>query len=283
MTWHHRTGILEFGPKPLLMGILNVTPDSFSDGGCFVEPSAAIENGLRQLADGAAIIDIGGESTRPGATPVPEEEELRRVLPVIEGLHRRAPQAILSIDTYKSAVACAAVEAGASIINDVGAGLWDPAMPETVRATGAGYICMHSRSRPSTMQQDPRYTDPTAEICAFLQERKHALINAGIPESRLVFDPGIGFGKTPAHNLELIAHASAFHSLQRPILWGLSRKSFIFKTLGLTPEDTRLPGGLAAHAVLLQAGGPQVWRVHDVAETRQFLDMWSHLRAARRR
>jgi len=281
MTWHHRTGTFEFGPEPLLMGILNVTPDSFSDGGCFIEPGAAIEHGLRQLADGAALIDIGGESTRPGAEPVPEAEELRRVLPVIAGLHRQAPRAVLSIDTYKSAVARAAIDAGASVINDVGAGLWDPAMPETVRSTGAGYICMHSRARPGSMQQDPRYTDPTAEISRFLLDRKHALEEDGIPENRLVFDPGIGFGKTPAHNLELIAHAAAFHRLERPILWGLSRKSFIFKTLALTPEDTRLPGGLAAHAVLLQAGGPQVWRVHDVAETRQFLRMWSHLQAAR--
>lgn len=281
MTWHHRTGIFEFGPEPLLMGILNVTPDSFSDGGCFVEPAAAIEHGLRQLADGAALIDIGGESTRPGAEPVPEDEELRRVLPVIEGLRRRAPQAVLSIDTYKSTVARAAIAAGASIINDVGAGLWDPAMPETVRTTSAGYICMHSRSRPGTMQQDPRYGDVTAEVLEFLTRRQTALIQDGLDAERLVFDPGVGFGKTPAHNLELIAHASAFHNLQRPILWGLSRKSFIFKTLGLTPEDTRLPGGLAAHAVLLQAGGPQVWRVHDVAETRQFLRMWTQLHAAR--
>lgn len=264
------------------MGILNVTPDSFSDGGCFFEPAAAIEHGLRQLADGAALIDIGGESTRPGAAPVPEDEELRRVLPVIQGLHRQAPHAILSIDTYKANVARAAIEAGASIINDVGAGLWDPAMPETVRSTGAGYICLHSRARPGTMQQDPHYSDPTAEVSAFLLARKQSLIDFGIPENCLVFDPGIGFGKTPAHNLELLTHAASFHQLKRPILWGLSRKSFIFKTLGLSPEDTRLPGGLAAHAVLLQAGGPQIWRVHDVAETRQFVRMWFHLQAARR-
>ena len=282
MIWTHRSGTIDFAQTPILMGILNVTPDSFSDGGCFVEAEAAIEHGLRQLQDGAAIIDIGGESTRPGADPVPAEEELRRVLPVIQGLHRQAPHAILSIDTYKAVVARVAVEAGASIINDVGAALWDPDMAATVRETRAGYIAMHSRARPTTMQLEPRYTDVTAEVLSFLTARKQALIGYGIDPNHIVFDPGIGFGKTPAHNLDLIAHATAFHALDRPILWGLSRKSFIFKTLGLSPDDPRLPGGLAAHAVLLQAGGPQIWRVHDVAETRQFLDMWTHLHHARR-
>lgn len=277
MKWTHRSGSFEFRDVPLLMGILNVTPDSFSDGGCFVETSAAVDHGLRLLEDGAAVLDIGGESTRPGAAPVPVEEELRRVLPVIRELRHRRPGAVLSVDTYKAEVARAAVAEGASIINDVGAGLWDPDMLPAVAETGAGYIAMHSRGRPQTMQVDPQYANVVGDILEFLSTRRHVLAASGIPAERVAFDPGVGFGKTVAHNLGIISAASAFHVLGRPIVWGLSRKSFIFKSLGLTPEQSRLPGGLAAHARLLAAGGPQLWRVHEVAETRQFIQMWKLL------
>jgi dihydropteroate synthase len=281
MIWKHRLGSLGFADNPLLMGILNVTPDSFSDGGCFVEPEAAIEHALRQVDDGAVLIDVGGESTRPGAEPVPAGLEMQRVLPVIRGIVARRPGTLVSVDTYKAEVARAAVDAGAAVINDVGGGLWDPEMPGVVRETGAGFICMHSRGRPGVMQNDPRYADVVQEVRAFLLGRKQALTDAGIPVERLLFDPGVGFGKTAGQNLELIAHAAQFAALERPVLWGLSRKSFIFKTLGLSPQDTRLPGGLAAHAALLQAGGPQIWRVHDVAETRQFITMWQAVHRAR--
>lgn len=282
MTWVHGRGKFEIGVEPLLMGIINVTPDSFSDGGCFAETEAAVEHGERLWKEGAVVLDVGGESTRPGAEPVPEGEEMRRVVPVIEGLVRRVPRAVISVDTYKAAVARAAVAAGAAVINDVGAGLWDEGMVEVVRTTGAGYICMHSRARPGTMQDCPRYENATAEVLGFLRGRQEALRGAGVEAERVVFDPGIGFGKTPAHNLELIAHAARFRELGRPVLWGLSRKSFIVKTLGLAPEDSRLPGGLAAYAALLQAGGAQVWRVHDVAETVEFVRMWHSIHRARR-
>jgi dihydropteroate synthase len=201
------------------------------------------------------------------------------VLPVIRGLRRLRPSAVLSVDTYKADVARAAVEEGASVINDVGAGLWDPGMLEVVAASGAGYIAMHSRGRPQTMQVDPQYANVVGDILEFLSTRRHAFAAAGIPAERVAFDPGVGFGKTVAHNLELVTGAAAFGVLGRPVVWGLSRKSFIFKSLGLTPEDSRLPGGLAAHARLLAAGGAQVWRVHEVAETRQFVHMWKMLHA----
>lgn len=283
VTWRHARGRLEIGDEPLLMGIINVTPDSFSDGGCFAEPEAAVEHGVRLAAEGAALLDVGGESTRPGAAPVPAEEEKRRVLPVIRELVRRVPQAVISVDTYKAEVAAAAVEAGASIINDVGAALWDPGMVDVLRQTGAGYICMHSRARPDVMQDCPHYDDVTRTVRDFLRQRQESLRQAGVEEERMTLDVGIGFGKTPAHNLELIAHAAAFRVLGRPMVWGLSRKSFIVKTLGLAPEDSRLPGGLAAHAALLQAGGAQIWRVHDVAETAEFVRMWHRIHQTRTR
>lgn len=267
------------GLTPLFMGVLNVTPDSFSDGGCFLETSAAVNHGLRLLDDGAELIDIGGESTRPGAEPVPADEEMRRILPVIRELHRLRPKAVLSVDTHKAAVAREAVGAGASVINDVGAGLWDPGMLEVVRECGAGYIGMHSRGTPRVMQTDPQYANVVADVLEFLSSRRHAYAEAGIPADHVAFDPGVGFGKTVIHNLELITQAPAFKALGRPVVWGLSRKSFIFKSLGLTPEDSRLPGGLAAHAKLLASGGPQVWRVHEVRETRQFVRMWQLLHA----
>ncbi|MDX6765743.1 MAG: dihydropteroate synthase [Candidatus Methylacidiphilales bacterium] len=284
MIWKHASGRFDIGSRPLLMGVLNVTPDSFSDGGCFLETSAAVDHGLRLLDDGADLIDIGGESTRPGAEPVPAAEEIQRVLPVIRELARLRPAAVLSVDTYKAAVAKEALQAGASVVNDVGAGLWDPEMLGVVAGGGAGYIAMHSRGTPRTMQADPHYANVTADVMEFLSSRRRALDEAGIPAERVAFDPGVGFGKTVSHNLELITQAAAFKALGRPVVWGLSRKSFIFKSLGLTPEDSRLPGGLAAHARLISAGGPQIWRVHEVAETRQFVHMWEllHNDAARR-
>jgi dihydropteroate synthase len=277
MIWKHRLGHFDVGASPLLMGVLNVTPDSFSDGGCFLETSAAVDHGLRLLDNGADLIDIGGESTRPGAEPVPAKEEMNRILPVIRELHRLRPKAVLSVDTHKAEVAREAVAVGAAVINDVGAGLWDAAMLGVVQQSGSGYIGMHSRGTPKTMQADPQYANVVADVLEFLSSRRRDYEEAGIPAENVAFDPGVGFGKTVAHNLELIAQAPAFKALGRPVVWGLSRKSFIYKSLGLTPEDSRLPGGLAAHAKLLASGGPQIWRVHEVRETRQFIGMWGLL------
>ncbi len=273
MIWRHLNGEFQIGCRPLLMGILNVTPDSFSDGGRFFLQDQALAQAEIMIREGAEILDVGGESTRPGAEPVSEEEELRRILPVIESLRRAYPALALSIDTYKSGVAAKAVSAGAAIINDVGAGLWDKKMPEVVEKTGAGYICMHSQGRPQDMQNNPVYADVLKEVQAFLRERREVLLYRGIAEDQLVFDPGIGFGKRLEDNLELLRRGDTFIDFKRPILWGLSRKSFISKLCGVAAED-RLAGGLAAYASLLQYPCPQVWRVHDVAEHAQLIRMW---------
>ncbi len=277
MIWRHRTGQVEGWKEPLLMGILNVTPDSFSDSGEFFGPEQAVPRALRMLEEGAALIDVGGESTRPGAQPVEVGEETRRVLPVIQGILQERPDALISIDTYKAEVARRACEAGVSIINDVGGGLWDPEMPTVVAETGAGYVCMHSRGRPDMMQNDPQYGDVVGEILIYLLERRAALRSAGVPDDCMVFDVGIGFGKTVEHNMELVRRARDFHQLQRPVLWGLSRKSFLFRALGRTAEFSRLGASLACKECLLRAGGPQIWRVHDVADTADYIRMRKQL------
>ena len=252
-------------PRPtLIMGIVNVTPDSFSDGGKFFDTDAAVAHALELVAQGAEILDIGGESTRPGAEPVDEAEELRRVIPVIEKLVGQT-KAALSIDTLKPAVARAALVAGASIVNDVGAHRSDPAMWQAVAAYRAGYICMHAQGTPATMQKNAAYTDVVREVGEFFQERFGKMNEQGIATDQIVFDPGIGFGKTLEHNLSLLAGLKQFQKLNRPLLLGVSRKSFIEKFSGARLNE-RLPASLAC-ATLAIDDGVQIIRTHDVGET----------------
>ncbi len=246
------------------MGILNVTPDSFFDGGRYLNEEAAIDHGLELVAQGADILDIGGESTRPGSLPVEETEELRRVIPVIEGLARQVA-APISIDTMKPAVARAAVAAGASIINDVGANRAEPEMWQIAAESGAAYVCMHMQGVPKTMQASPFYLDVVMDVARFFQERLLKLERCGVPASQIILDPGIGFGKTLEHNLQLLGNLWQFARFRRPLLIGVSRKSFIGHLAG-SETANRLPGGLAC-ACLGTAAGVHVVRVHDVAET----------------
>jgi dihydropteroate synthase len=258
-------------PRPtLLMGVVNVTPDSFSDGGRFFDSAAAVARATELVAEGADMIDVGGESTRPQATPVSEAEELRRVLPVVEQLVRRVKVPV-SIDTMKPAVAQAALQAGASIVNDVAAHRTDEAMWRVVAEAGAGYVAMHMQGTPQTMQLDPSYQDVVAEVNAFFEERLKCFARAGLREEQLVLDVGIGFGKTREHNLQLLAQLESFTKWQRPLLLGVSRKSFLGHLPGAEVNE-RLPGSLACacHAV---AAGAQIVRTHDVAPTRQAVQM----------
>jgi len=250
-----------------LMGVVNVTPDSFSDGGLYLDPAAAISHGRELAAAGAEILDVGGESTRPGAEPVAAEEELRRVVPVIEAL--RDLDCEVSVDTSKAAVAAAALDAGATIVNDVTALRGDPEMAPLCAERGATVVLMHMLGEPRTMQEDPRYGDVVAEVKAFLAKRLQAATAAGIAEERVWLDPGIGFGKTAAHNMELLRRLGELRELGRPLVIGTSRKSFIGKVNG-SPADERL-GGTIASSVLAAAEGAEVLRVHDVAEMRQAL------------
>jgi dihydropteroate synthase len=267
----------EFPGPALVMGIVNVTPDSFFDGGKFLAPEAAVTHALDLVEEGAAILDIGGESTRPGAAPVEEREELRRVLPVIEALASRV-QVPISIDTMKPGVARAAVAAGASLINDVGANRQDPAMWRLAAETGAAYVCMHMRGTPQTMQQDPVYQDVVAEIGAFFADRLTQLNHCGVPSEQIILDPGIGFGKTVEHNLQVLGRLETFGRFGRPLLLGVSRKSFIGKLLG---TDNRLAGGLACACLALEAG-VKIIRTHDVAPTLQALRMAEAILARRK-
>lgn len=247
------------------MGVVNVTPDSFSDGGLFLDPEAAIAHGRELVVMGAEILDVGGESTRPGAEPVGVEEELRRVVPVIEGLK----DARVSVDTSKAPVAAAALDAGAEIVNDVTALRGDPEMAALCAERGAAVVLMHMLGEPRTMQEDPRYEDVVDDVKAFLVERMEAAVAAGIDEERVWLDPGIGFGKTAAHNMELLRRLGELRELGRLLVVGTSRKSFIGKVDG-SPADQRL-GGTIASSVLAAAEGADVLRVHDVAELRQAL------------
>lgn len=255
------------------MGIVNVTPDSFSDGGKFFDAEVAVAHALKLVADGAEILDIGGESTRPGATPVSEAEELRRVIPVIQKLSAQVKLPI-SIDTTKPAVARAALDAGASIINDVGAAthLDDFAMWKIVVESHAGYILMHAQGSPPTMQEKPTYRDIVREVSGFFFERLGLMMNeVGLPMEQLILDVGIGFGKTPEHNLALLTGLKTFARWRRPLLIGVSRKSFMGKLLGVETEN-RLPASLAC-AILAVGDGAQIIRTHDVAETVQAIRM----------
>jgi dihydropteroate synthase len=255
------------GPQDWLdftvMGVVNVTPDSFSDAGRYLEADAAVAHGLELEREGAAILDVGGESTRPGATPVPADEELRRVLPVLEGLATAGTGAQLSIDTCKASVASRSLEVGATLVNDVTALRGDPEMAGVVAAAGADCCLMHMLGDPRTMQDDPRYEDVVSEVKAFLEERLRFATANGIPEERIVLDPGIGFGKTVAHNLELLRRLDELLALGRPVLVGSSRKSFIGRLTG-RPVGERLAGTIATN-VLAYAAGARIFRVHDVA------------------
>jgi len=246
---------------PCVMGIVNVTPDSFSDGGEHADTGSAVAHGLRLAAEGAAILDVGGESTRPGSEPVPVDEELRRVVPVVESLVAASP-AVVSVDTTKAAVARAALDAGAAIVNDVTALRGDPAMAALVAERGCQLCLMHMLGEPRTMQDDPRYDDVVAEVTAFLEERLAAAVAAGVREEQVLLDPGIGFGKTLEHNLTLLAHLDRIAAIGRPVVLGASRKRFIGALLGLAPGERAV--GTVATTVLGLARGAAVLRVHDV-------------------
>jgi dihydropteroate synthase len=254
--------------RPVLMGVVNVTPDSFSDGGLYLEHEAAVEHGRRLVAEGAGIVDVGGESTRPGAEPVSEEEELRRVLPVVEQLARE-DGARVSIDTTKLGVARAALGAGATIVNDVSAFRFDPGLAGLVAEAGADCCLMHMLGEPRTMQADPRYVDVVSEVKAFLEERLAFATAEGVAEQRIWLDPGIGFGKTVRHNLELLRRLDEIVAIGRPVVIGTSRKSFLGKLTG-RPEGERLPGTIATN-VLAYERGATVFRVHDVREVAEAL------------
>jgi dihydropteroate synthase len=267
-----RTRQFEFCfPRPtLVMGIVNVTPDSFSDGGQFLDPKAAIAHAQEEIGQGADLLDIGGESTRPGAMPVQVDEELRRVIPVIEALAGQVKVPI-SIDTMKPEVARRALAAGASIVNDVAAIRSEPGMWELVAEAGAGYVCMHAQGTPQTMQWNPSYGDVVAEVSQFFGDRLERLARAGVQPEQVVLDPGIGFGKNLEHNLGLLRGWQTLRKWGRPLLLGASRKSFIAKLLGTSVEQ-RLPASLAC-ACLAVADGVQIVRTHDVAATVQAVRM----------
>lgn len=266
--WQLRTRRLELPARPRLMGIVNVTPDSFSDGGEFLDHAAAIDHALALTAEGADILDVGGESTRPYSRPVDAAVELRRVIPVIAALAERATVPI-SIDTSKAEVAHEALAAGAEIINDVTALSGDPRMVEVACASAAGVCAMHMPGTPLTMQDDPRYADVVREILDYLRARREALVALGIDVGRIALDPGIGFGKTHQHNLTLLANCRRFHELGSPLVVGHSRKGFIGKVLGEKAADRA--AGTVGVALSLGAQGVQIIRVHDVRPVREAL------------
>jgi dihydropteroate synthase len=253
-----------------LMGVVNVTPDSFSDGGRYLNPEAAIAHGRRLDEEGADILDIGGESTRPGAAPVGLEEELRRVLPVMEGLVAAGVKARLSVDTSKAPVAAAALAAGATLVNDVTGLRGDPAMARVVAEAGAEVCLMHMLGEPRTMQDAPHYDDVMAEVKQFLAERAAWAIESGIPAERVLLDPGIGFGKTAEHNLELLRRLNELVELGFPVMIGTSRKSFLGRLTGRQDPEERLPGTIAT-CVLAYERGATMFRVHEVAPIKDAL------------
>jgi dihydropteroate synthase len=262
-------------PAFRLMGIVNVTPDSFSDGGRFLQADTAVAHALELIGEGAAIVDVGGESTRPGAEPVGAEEELRRVQPVIEGIaavgsRESSPPVQISIDTSKSSVARAALQAGATLVNDVTALRADPQMAGLVADSGAECCLMHMLGEPRTMQLDPHYVDVVDDVKAFLLERMELAVGEGIAEDRLLLDPGIGFGKTVAHNLELLRRLPELAELGRPLVIGTSRKSFLGRVAGTPEASQRLAGTLATNVLALERGA-RVFRVHDVAPVHEAL------------
>jgi dihydropteroate synthase len=274
MIWRARERILTFERRAQLMAVLNITPDSFSDGGSFLEPDQAADHARRLVGEGAVILDIGGESTRPGSDPVPLEEELRRVIPVIRQLHREFPDIVLSIDTYKAETARQAVAAGADMINDITALRGDPQMVKVVKETGAGVVLMHMQGTPKTMQAAPYYRDVVAEVTDFLEERRAFACNHGVEFERIALDPGFGFGKRDQDNVRLIQRLDAIAALGSPTVVGISRKSTLARLSGETqlPFSERLSPTVAA-TCLLRLGGAQVLRVHDVRANLEALRM----------
>jgi dihydropteroate synthase len=264
--WQCRDRRFDLGRRPLVMGIVNVTPDSFSDGGNFDDPSAAIDHGLKLAAEGADLLDVGGESTRPGSGPVPPDEELRRVVPVVAELAKRTAVPI-SVDTSKAEVARRSLEAGARIVNDVTGLRGDPAMLAVVADARAGVVVMHMQGTPATMQANPQYADVVADVAAFFEERLCALAAAGIDPAAVCLDPGIGFGKNLDHNLTLLANLGAFTRFARPVCLGVSRKGFVGKLCDRGAGE-RMPGSLAVACFATARGEAHVLRVHDVAPTR---------------
>lgn len=269
--WTFRDQFWDFGTGIRLMGIVNVTPDSFSDGGEFASPERAVAHALQLAADGADVLDIGGESTRPGSSPVSAAEELDRVAPVIEQLRPQTTVPI-SIDTTKAVVAREALRLGAEIVNDISGLTFDPDMPAVCAEFEAGVICMHIQGTPATMQVDPRYDDVVSEVADWLQARLIALEQAGIDPARVMLDPGIGFGKTAEHNLQLMQHLPRLKQLGRPILVGHSRKRFLGKILGRTVDERQ--AGTIGVSVALAARGADLLRVHDVRAIRDALVAW---------
>ena len=278
MIWRCRDRVFDLSARTLIMGVVNVTPDSFSDGGRFFAPGAAVAHARALLAEGAGLIDLGAESTRPGAVPVSPAEQLRRLAPVLTALAAE-PGPCLCVDTSSAEVASRALELGAHAVNDVTA-LGDPAMAGVVARCGAGLVLMHMRGTPATMQQDPHYEDAAREVREHLAARLQEARRAGIAAECVALDPGIGFGKTVRHNFELLARLEELATLGRPVLVGVSRKSFLGKTLDL-PMDQRLEGGLAAAAVAVFLGA-RIVRTHDVAATVRAVRVADELRAARR-
>lgn len=266
LRWLCRDHVLTVGPRPLVMGIVNVTPDSFSDGGRFLDPAAAVEHGLRLVAEGADLLDVGGESTRPGSEPVPLVEELRRVLPVVRELARRVTVPI-SVDTSKAEVARQCLDAGAAVVNDVTGLRGDPQMPLVVRESRAGAVVMHMQGTPATMHLDPRYDDVVREVGDFFAGRLAVLTEFGIAREAICLDPGIGFGKSQEHTLRLLADMDRYHRFDRPICLGVSRKGFIGVLTGRGRQE-RMPGSLAVACVVAARNPALVLRVHDVAPTR---------------
>lgn len=269
--WKLRTKTLSFESGPAIMGIVNVTPDSFSDGGRFLDSAAAVEQGLRLVDEGAHILDVGGESTRPFSDSVTAEEEIRRIEPVIHALAHQTDVPI-SVDTSKAEVALAAIRAGAEIINDITGLQGDPAMVQVARETQSGVCVMHMQGTPQTMQVEPKYDDVVAEVLDYLARRCDDLEAAGLDRSRIAIDPGLGFGKTADHNLALLRHVKRFHTLGRPILIGASRKGFIGQVLG--DRDAERESGTIAISLAMATAGVQILRVHNVGATARALRMF---------
>lgn len=280
-TWRIRGSELRLCDSPLFMGIVNVTPDSFSDGGRFLQFDAAVQHALSLVAEGADLLDVGGESTRPGSDPVPLDEELARVVPVVARL-ANATSIPISVDTCKAEVARQALLAGARIVNDISGLRFDPEIVEVCRELGAGVVCMHIQGTPRTMQDNPTYGNVVEEVLRYFAERLDALTAAGLPAESIVLDPGIGFGKTAEHNLELLAGIPRLRELGRPVLIGHSRKRFVKRVLG-RPVDERLYGTIGI-SIAAAARGASVLRVHDVAASRdawlafQAVDRWPDMK-----
>ena len=273
-----RVGSLISGHGPVLMGVLNVTPDSFSDGGEFLDPDKAVVRAVSLLDEGALIVDIGGESTRPGSEPVSPDEELRRVMPVLREILAIRPEAIVSIDTYRASTAEVALDAGARIVNDVTA-LGDPRMAGVVAERGCSIVLMHMRGEPKSMQQDPRYEDVVREVRDFLARRTERALRAGVEEDNIVIDPGIGFGKTLEHNLTLLNRLGTLVELGFPVLIGASRKSFLGKIVGSGSPKDRLFGTVATNVIAYEQG-VSLFRVHDVRANKEALAIAAAIRGA---